>query len=944
MTSPSVPDAPAAPADSLRLRYGVLLIALAILVVELAMVRVMDVVLAPNTGYMVLTSAMFALGLGGIALYLFRLGGSEGDRIPWRLSVAFALATLAILPVFNLLPFDADFTGTRLRVQVLAWAAMYLTLIVPFLIGGVILSYLFTVYSSAFHRLYLFDLVGAGAACLLFIPLLPYYGPEGLLWVAAAFALAAAACFNTRGAVAPAMLALVALVAAVYPLTRDTYLEFRGHANKRNNDVMIAKGQREHMAWDPVSKLDVMKIGERVKLFSLDGGQQGSWLGRFDGNFETLRRRIRDEPGRYYYGRNSLVHHLYRERAPEVLVIGSAAGGEVRVALAVGAARVDAVELVGAMVRVIQNRYDEFAGGIYRHPQVNAIVGEGRTFLRSTDRKYDIIQMFSNHTSSTIASGAGAAGVAYLQTVDAYLEYFEHLKPDGALQINHHIYPRMLTTAAAAWHRMGRRDFWRHVVVLEDQSADTLATVIIKMQPWTEAQVTELLEYAYREKAMPAVRPAAKFPSAKIHAGLPFRTALPAGNDEISGIRFRVGTYSRNGLPFDLHVRLMDDQGRLLRETRVAGADVKDNADVTAGFEPLTGVRNTRLRVEIAVERVTEQDGFSVWHDVYGQPLLSTLPPAKPASYRMAFDPLHPDHNLVPAKLLDAPFPTALAERLPWHIEPVTDDSPYFGMIRKFNRPMLQSADSVVDANTAYLLNERLGMGVPKDWFHLFAVAVVSVAFALVFLLVPFFVTRRRQANWRGMNHDIVYFACLGLGFILIEVAFIQLFTKLIGFPTHAFVAVVFTMLVSAGIGSGVSMRLTGSGPHRWRMVFLGIIAYGLVFAAFYRTVFDASLGLPLSGRLAVAVALIAPFGFLLGMPFPLGVERLSRRSGEAVAWAWAVNGFFTVVGGYLTILISIKYGFTVALYLAVAIYGLAYLMHRHVRGIAPAAVPVPTG
>ena len=55
--------------------------------------------------------------------------------------------------------------------------------------------------------------------------------------------------------------------------------------------------------------------------------------------------------------------------------------------------------------------------------------------------------MFSNHTSSSIAAGTGAMATTYLQTAEAYKEYFSHLKDDGILHINHHIYPKMVATA-----------------------------------------------------------------------------------------------------------------------------------------------------------------------------------------------------------------------------------------------------------------------------------------------------------------------------------------------------------------------------------------------------------------------------------------------------------------------------------------------------------------
>ena len=145
------------------------------------------------------------------------------------------------------------------------------------------------------------------------------------------------------------------------------------------------------------------------------------------------------------------------------------------------------------MVHAGKHFYQDFNGGIFNHPNVAAHVAEGRSFLRASNRQYDIIQIFSNHTSSSIAAGSGAMAPTYLQTTDAYQEYFSHLKEDGLLQINHHVYPKMVLTAARAWKESGREDFRRHVLVFGLKGAqDNLPTLLIRMTPWTEDEVAML--------------------------------------------------------------------------------------------------------------------------------------------------------------------------------------------------------------------------------------------------------------------------------------------------------------------------------------------------------------------------------------------------------------------------------------------------------------------
>ncbi len=939
--------------DSPRLRLGVAFISVAILTVELTLVRVMEVILAPSTGYMVLTSAMFALGLGGIYLYLFPLGSRGRINLPWWLSLAFAAATPALLPLLNALPFSVDFDQSTVTVQAWAWGAMYVAIIIPFFIGGVILSHVFTVYSAGIHRLYLFDLVGAAVACLVFLPLLPAYGPGGLLFVASALALLAAAQFAPPVRPLRYLMITGTLAMALFPLTLDDYLEFRGHANKRGNDRMIAGGLRELVEWDPVSKLEVFNASPNAKLFSIDGGQQGSWMRGFDGDYEGFEQEIAQAPDSYYFGRNSMIHHLYRGRRPEVLVIGAAVGGESLAALTFGAAHVDAIDLVGAMIDAAKNRYADYSGGVYNHPRVRAFVGEGRSYLRSTPKKYDIIQMFSNHTSSAIASGTMAAGTAYLQTVEAYTEYFEHLKPDGALQINHHVYPRMLTTAAQAWHRQGRDQFWRHVAVLEACNplsrpsveqlwrraaaleackADTLPTVIIKMQPWDAEELRDLLEYANREHDPRAWKVVPHRQSERILRDNPHTATLTSDRDVIEGVEIMLDTNGQNGLPFDVTVSLADSNGTVLRAARLAGAELNDDTRTSINFEPLIATAEQEFTISIAAGDTARKEGLAVWLDRDGDPVVTPLPRAVLPTYLLVFDPLDPEKNLVPERFLKSPFPYADVDKIGWNLTPVTDDSPYFHMIRKRNAPIASGSQDVLDRNTAHLLNVCLQRWIPKDWFHLAVVAVVSLGFAFVFVVVPFFVTGWRDTRWEGMQYDIVYFCCLGLGFIMIEIAFIQLFKKLIGYPTHTFTTVVFSMLVSAGIGSGLSKRLLNWHRVGWISVFGALLAYGLICALTLEAIFHAALSLPLYARIAVTFALISPLGFVMGMPFPMGIEALSGRSRAAIPWAWALNGFFTVFGGYLAILLSIRYGFGVVLYISLAIYGIAMLSHRQLR------------
>ena len=83
--------------------------------------------------------------------------------------------------------------------------------------------------------------------------------------------------------------------------------------------------------------------------------------------------------------------------------------------------------MVGTVVSLATGRYADYIGHVFEQPAVHVHVGEGRSFLRASPKRYDVIQVFSNDTSPSAASGSGVLNPVYLQTKEAYVEYFTHL-------------------------------------------------------------------------------------------------------------------------------------------------------------------------------------------------------------------------------------------------------------------------------------------------------------------------------------------------------------------------------------------------------------------------------------------------------------------------------------------------------------------------------------
>ena len=177
-------------------------------------------------------------------------------------------------------------------------------------------------------------------------------------------------------------------------------------------------------------------------------------------------------------------------------------------------------------------------------------------------------------------------------------------------------------------------------------------------------------------------------------------------------------------------------------------------------------------------------------------------------------------------------------------------------------------------------------------------------------------------ARWRVA----VFFASLGLAFLFIEIAFMQRFAVFLGHPLYAIAVVLAGLLVFAGLGAGAIDwlgRLAGRRPPI-ALAAAGIIAVGGAYLGLLPWVFEAAQGWPVAARIVVALALLGPIGFLLGMPFPLGLKALGDRAPLLVPWAWGINACASVVSASLATFIALHVGFTPVLGCALVLYALA--------------------
>lgn len=242
------------------------------------------------------------------------------------------------------------------------------------------------------------------------------------------------------------------------------------------------------------------------------------------------------------------------------------------------------------------------------------------------------------------------------------------------------------------------------------------------------------------------------------------------------------------------------------------------------------------------------------------------------------------------------------------------------------------------------LLRWRPGTGAGQGviWGNLRATAMLLLLLALVSALVaavlvwPLLRSGRAPMRSRPFVLGVAYFAAIGVGFMLVQVALVQRFAVYLGHPSYTLAVVLFTMILAAGLGSLASERLPV--PSRRALALPPAVALVILGAwAALEPLMAATLRRGLASRALVVVAVTAAVSVLLGFCFPVGVRLLGRLSPRSVAWMWGVNGACSVLASILALAASMWIGIDANLWAAAALYALLLVP---MRGLAAEAGP----
>jgi hypothetical protein len=257
-----------------------------------------------------------------------------------------------------------------------------------------------------------------------------------------------------------------------------------------------------------------------------------------------------------------------------------------------------------------------------------------------------------------------------------------------------------------------------------------------------------------------------------------------------------------------------------------------------------------------------------------------------------------------------------LRKRYIFDISPSTDNRPFF--------------TAFLNRNSLSVFLDELA-AISEEWGYLLILGTLIQAlfFGVLIILIPLIGGRKsRLGKQSGIPGIILYYSCLGVGYMLIEIFLIQKLVFFLADPVFSTSIVITSMLIISGLGSLFSGRFGNRTVFALKMAggIVALVTLGYIFLL--PGLLDLFLGWPLPVRMIIAVLTIAPAAFCMGMFFPSGLAALSRDKPELVPWAWGVNGALSVTGSLLPKMISIHWGFSTVLILAAVIYigaGLLY-------------------
>jgi len=482
---------------------GLFVTTLSTLTYEILLTRIFSVTMWYHFAFVAVSVALFGLTAGALLVHLFpnRFRPELTKRHMFYATLLFSIAIVVSFVLHLQIPFDPAWTPE----SVLLVSLTYIIIAVPFIFSGVTVCLALTRFPHRVSRLYAVDLVGAalGTITLVWLLNLVEDGPSAVLAVAALAAVGAVLFayeeFGARGVAIAGVVALVlagfATANAIAARDDDPFLRIT-HVKGEEEDLPLYETwnafSRIRVAGDPELRhpLGPEYPGETIGTLGLTiDATAGASLTAFEGDPSTLA-----------YMREQVVNlvHFVRNDA-SVLIMGSGGGWDVLSALHFGQPDITAVEMNGATLETLNQRFGEYTGHLDEQPGVTFVNDEARSYVERSGEEFDIIQIPFTDTWAATAAGAFALTENGLYTVEAWESFLDHLSADGVLSVTRWYFVprpmeayRLTSLAVEALEGVGVESPRDHIILA--RSAESLpdiaqVTILLSPTPFSEADL-----------------------------------------------------------------------------------------------------------------------------------------------------------------------------------------------------------------------------------------------------------------------------------------------------------------------------------------------------------------------------------------------------------------------------------------------------------------------
>lgn len=808
------------------------------ILLELFFTRILNLKAWNHLVYIIISFAILGYGIGANIQFLLQKRVEKYDQNHFLGGLLIGLSILAVASslIMIKIPIMISYLESLFQsVQSLGMLLLsYMVIMVPFVLIGFIIVYLFSSYPKEMYKLYFLDLVGAGlgaATFFLMIEVFEVFRSIVILSVICFF-IGAYGFFKKLKNVLGVLCILSILGVAVFFYEPTDYVIDSGKGweyvpgffKKDYYKTLLQK-------WHPLGRTDIYEIldpevreflYQNINVTFQVNVKPIPEFAYFSTNFlagtPVYRFSALKEPGNKYqvklFSEDIELPYILLDK-PRVFVIGAGGGRDIFMARTHGAPQVVAAEINPATYQTMKSggaMYD-YSGKVYGAEEDNVSVFniDGRHLVkRYSPGSFDLIILNGVDTFSGLSSGAYAYAESYLYTKNAIKDYLRILDDNGVINFNRWLYTdmpretlRLQAIALEALKETGASKPWEHIAIIETHG---WSIFLIKRTPFTES-----------------------------------------------------------------------------------------NRNAIAGY--VTNHGTCRMIYPSGWVQKIENDPLMVF-DIY-------------------------------ANLYQINQHKAFEHFYPFDISVITDDAPFFYKyyrLKNFNPFHIQRHHQT---GTIIFLTQ-------------FLILIQAIVFIVIFIFLPLFLSKRiqlqllpRPAIWPC----VIYFSCLGIGFMLIEIPIMQRFVLLLGSPIYSLSVVLAVLLIATGTGSGLLPGFKKKFETYERIVTIAtfiVIAYIILLVVVGTNIYDGLLQYSLAGRVCSVALILSPLGVALGIFFPSGLHMIERKYRDVIPWAWGLNCGFSVLGSVLSIIVAQFWGFNFVLMFAVVFYLIGLLAFlRMSRGLA---------